>query len=241
MRCPEKWRVRLKAELALLSKLSEEFSSSELLILQVKDCWFLESIYLQPESRTDLYNAGETLIDFLNRTLWLYAYKLEPIKSDGYFSSDGDDVWTNRFTAVGTITAPARLIICSNEIPNQHDFDLFAKNLKVKEALALLANPSPDWFTLFKIYEIVRDDEPDIPTTKDGIRLIKNWTGADENLRFFKTANWHRHSVFGKTKDKLNEPPRRPMSLPDGARFIRTLLKKWLKLKREIQSAAIPD
>lgn len=241
MKHRKKWRVRLTAESELLRKLSEEFSNPELHIFQVSDCWFLESIYLDSENRSDTYSAGEKLIDFLNHTLWLYAYRPESIKSDGYFSPNADGVWVNQFTALGTAQALTKLIVYSHEIPSKNDFDLFAKNWKIKEALALLARPYPDWFTLYKIYEIVRDDEPDIPTTKYGEFLIKEWAGIDENDRFFSTAHWHRHSVFGKSRNKLNTPPHRPMSISEGERFIRVIFKKWLEFKREIQATAIPD
>lgn len=231
----------LAAEPGLLRKLSEEFSNPELHIFRVADCWFLESIYLDSENRSDIYSTGEMLVDFLNHALWLYACRPESIKSQGYFSPDTEGVWVNQFFALGNAQAPTKLTVYSHDIPSKSDFDVFARNWKVKEALALLAAPSPNWFTLFKIYETVRDDEPDIPTTKHGEFLIKKWGGIDENDRFFDTANWHRHSVFGKRRGKLNKPPHHPMSISEGECFIRTILKSWLAFKREVQAPVIPD
>lgn len=234
MKRKENWRVKLKAKPDLLEQLSKEFGNPDLHFLQDSGYWFLESTYLNSEDHSEIYSTGEKLIDFLNHTLWLYAYRPNPIKSDGYFSLNQNGIWANEFLAVGVAVAPTRLIVCSNEIPSRKYFCLFAQNWKVKEALALFADASPDWISLFKIYETVRDDEPDIPTTQHGIAIIKEWVGEAENDRFFKTANWHRHSVFGKARGKLNEPPDHPMTLSEGQRFIRKMLITWLEYKSSI-------
>lgn len=241
MKRTEKWRVKLKAEPDLLEKLSKEFGNPDLHIFQDSDCWFLGSTYLDSEEHSEIYTTGEKLIDYLNQTLWLYAYRLNQIKSDGYYSQSRTGEWVNKFLAIGRAIASTMLIVHSNDTPDRKSFDVFVQNWKVKEALALFTNAQPDWITLFKIYETARDDEPDIPTTSDGIALIKKWAGEIENKRFFDTANWHRHSVFGKTREKLNEPPDHPMSLSEGQQFIRKLLIAWLEYKSSILRPKHPD
>ncbi len=235
MQCPDKWQIKLKAESNLLEKLSSEFCSPELLIFHDSDCWFLESTYLDSNDSSEIYANGEKLIDYLNHSLWLYAYRSNSIESNGYclLTETGERVI--KFFAIGPIIAPTRLIVYSNDIPSRNGLDLFSQHEKVREALAFFNNTEIDWFTLYKIYETARDDEPDIPTTKDGIALIEKWVGIDENKRFFETANWQRHSVFGKIKGKPNEPTNNPMSLSEAQRFIRTVLIKWLEHKITIK------
>jgi hypothetical protein len=207
----EKWQIKLKAEPYLLENLSVEFCNPELHIFRDSDCWFLESTYLDSDESSEIYGAGEKLIDYLNQTLWLYAYRPDSIQSNGYFllSSIGERV--SKFIALGPITAPTRLIGFSSDIPDRKTFDLFAQNWKVKESLALFNNSGVDWAVLIKIYETARDDEPDIPTSKEGRALIEKWVGAEDNRRFFETANWHRHSIFGKSKETPNKPANKPM------------------------------
>jgi hypothetical protein len=232
----EKWQIKLEAETSLLEKLSVEFSDPALHIFHDSDCWFLESTYLDSDKSSEIYATGEKLVDYLNHTLWLYAYRPNSIKSNGYclLTSAGERV--SKFLAIGKGTAPTRLIVYSNDIPGRNSFDLFSEHEKVRESLAFFNNAEIDWFTLYKIYETARDDEPDIPTTNDGIALIEKWGGIDENKRFFETANWQRHSVFGKIKGKLNKPADNPMTLSEAQRFVRTVLIAWLEHKSTIKS-----
>lgn len=136
-----------------------------------------------------------------------------------------------KFIAIGKITAPTLLIVSSDEIPSRNGFNLFTQNLKVKESLTLFNNAGIDWFTLYKIYETVRDDEPDIPTSKVGRSKIKQWGGENEYDRFYKTANWHRHSAFGKHNEKPNAKPINLMSVNEAQEFMRKVLIAWLQYK----------
>lgn len=236
MKCAEKWQIKLKAEPNLLEKLSGEFRDPELHIFHDSDLWYLESTHLDSDESSEIYRRGEELIEFLNHTLWLYAYRPNSIQSNGYCLLTGAGERVLKFLAIGPSIAHTKLIICSNDIPSRKSLDLFSKHEKVREALAFLSKAEIDWFALYKIYETARDDEPDIPTTEDGIALIKKWAGVDDNKRFFETANWHRHSVFGKIQGKLNKPAANPMTLSEAQRFIRTVLVAWLEYKSTIKS-----
>lgn len=235
VKCTENWQVKLDADPDLLEKLSGEFRNPELRIFHNSDCWYLESIHLDSNERSEIYRRGEELIEYLNHALWLYAYRPASIKSNGYCLLIGGKEPVIQFLAIGPSTAPTRLIVYSNDIPSRDSLDLFSQHDKAREALAFFNNVEIDWFTLYKIYETTRDDESDISTTKDGIALIEKWAGVDENKRFFETANWQRHSVFGKTHGKPNKPAENPMSLSEAKRFIRTLLIKWLEHKATIK------
>jgi len=236
MKRTEKWQIKLKAEPNLLEKLSGEFCKPELNLFHDSDCWFLESSYLESDELSEIYSIGEKLIDYLNHTLWLYSYRPNPIESIGYYLLPRDGERVSKFVAIGMITVPTRLIVHSNDIPSRKSLDLFSQYEKVRESLALFNNAEIDWFTLFKIYETARDDDPDIPNTKDGIALIEMWCGIEDNKRFFETANWHRHSVFGKNKEKPNKEADNPMSLSEARRFIRKVLIAWLEHKLTIKN-----
>lgn len=233
MKPANQWQIELKADAGVFEKLSSEFHHPELCILKDADCWFLESTYLDSDESSDIYATGEKLIEYLNHALWLYAYRFNPIKSNGYHLLANTGQRTYKFFALGQVTAPTMLIVYSNDIPGWKSFDLFSRNWKVKESLALFHNPAVDWITLFKIYETVRDDEPDIRTSDIGIALIKNWCGEVDNDRFHETANWHRHSKFGKYRNKPITPPKNQMQLQEGRQFVRKLLIAWLEYKKK--------
>jgi len=231
------WRVKLKAEAALLEKLSYEFKNPELYLFHDSNLWFLESSYFDSEMHSETYAIGEKLIDYLNHTLWLYAYRFKAIESDGYYSLNEKGEWVNDFLGFGQLVSPTRLIVRSNDIPDRKILAVFTQNLKVQESLSLFANTSPDWVTLFKIYETVRDDKSE---SEDGIALIKEWTGETDNKRFFDTANWHRHSAHGRFRKEPNKLPDNPMPLSEAQRFIRKMLMAWLDSKSSIKSQMQP-
>jgi hypothetical protein len=229
----KKWQINLKAEPSLLEKLSVEFCNPELHIFRDTECWFLESTYLDSDESSEIYETGEKLIDFLNQTLWLYAYKSDSIQSNGYYLLNGDEKRICKFLACGgQISAPTLLIVQSNTIPSRNGFDLVVRTEKVRASLALFNNQNIDWFTLFKIYETIRDDDPLLGVTKDCKTLIdEKWSSKQDSKRFRDTAHWHRHSMFRKTSEK----PIHPMSLSEAQNFIRRLLISWLEHRSTIQ------
>src|SRR3569832_658861 len=81
----EIWQIKLKAEPSLLEKLSSEFCNPELRLFHDSNCWFLESLRLDSEEHSEIYKEGARLISFLNHTLWLYAFRLNSIQSNGYY------------------------------------------------------------------------------------------------------------------------------------------------------------
>ena len=96
-----------------------------------------------------------------------------------------------------------------------------------------------DWFSLFKIYETIRDDpmHSDIPKkVRDaGIERIKQWISTEQNDNFRHTANkLHRHSAFAKQTNSRNYiEPEREMSLSEGNNLILGVIKNWLEWKLE--------
>lgn len=228
----EKWQIKLEAETSLLGKLSAEFCNPELRIFHDSDCWFLESTYLNSDDSSEIYTNGEKLIDYLNHTLWLYAYRPNSINSNGYYllASTGERVM--KFLAIETITAPIRLIVYSNDIPSRISLDLFSAHEKVREALAFFNKAEIDWFTLYKIYETVRDDDPNSPVSAAYKALIDEaWNLKKDSKRFRDAANWHRHSAF----NKKNERPVNPMTLSEAKQFVRQVLINWLEHKSTIK------
>lgn len=225
MKHTEIWQIKLQADPSLLEKLSSEFCNPELRLFHDSDCWLLESLRLQSKVYSEIYEEGERLIDYLNQTLWLYAFRLNPIQSNGYYLLTGSGERECKFLAIGKAIAPTRLIVYANEIPSKKSFDMLMKDEKVSEALALFNNTEIDWVTLYKIYETVRDDKPNNSTSTDNKNLIdKEWP------RFRDTANyWHRHSMHRKKAKK----PDNPMSLSEAKQFVRNTLIAWLKDKTE--------
>lgn len=85
-----------------------------------------------------------------------------------------------------------------------------------------------DWFNLFKIYELIRDD-PAKPSPIAGM----GWATENQQSAFRSSAN--RPDVSGDHARHAVSPnttlPRRTMTLADGQAFITDLAGKWLTWK----------
>lgn len=119
-------------------------------------------------------------------------------------------------------------------------YELWEKQDHVKYVFRLFDSDSQlDWFSLFKIYETIRDDpmHSNNPkgVTKAGIKRIKKWISTEENDNFRHTANkFHRHSEFAtKPNGERYIEPEKEMSLSEGNNLIRGLIKNWIEWKQE--------
>jgi hypothetical protein len=111
-----------------------------------------------------------------------------------------------------------RIILLSGEPPEDRGWLQRAeKHEGVLDALEYWRLPQQDWFTLWKIYELIRKSV--------GEAGIDAWMGRRERNRFQQTANHHRHAVG------VVRLPKEPMNEDEAYRFVLQLLRKWLDHK----------
>ena len=125
------------------------------------------------------------------------------------------------------------ITVHNNDIAPLTWLDLWGKHENVEYVLRMFSEKKLlDWFALYKIYETIRDDPRHKEENTEGKANIIRWTSEDENESFFQTANWYRHSDFGKNKGRPNAKPSKEMSLGEGNHFIRGLIYHWLEWKQ---------
>jgi hypothetical protein len=233
------WEVKLKGDSLFLNELSKEYCSPELCIKAREEEYFLTSNnFSQFSDESELYLKGIELIEFINASSKIFSYKHKPIESDGFWSID-EGIRKNEFIAIGDSTLFFTQVVCKNDPASapKEWYQIWEEQDRVKYVFRLFDSNSPlDWFSLFMIYETIRDDpmHSDIPkkVRDTGIKKIKDSSSESKNESFRNTANWYRHSSFGKKQNGKNHTkPEIEMTLLEGNNLIRDLINMWMEWK----------
>lgn len=110
--------------------------------------------------------------------------------------------------------------------PGPEYFAKIASNPAIGEALHILGKPDAalDWYDLYKLYEIVRDDvggESDLKA--------KGWAPWSEIKTFTESANRREISGDDARHARLSGAPSgRSMTIGDGRELVRRLIASWL-------------
>lgn len=109
--------------------------------------------------------------------------------------------------------------------------ELALRDRSVDTALMYLRLPQQTWGSLYSVYEIIREDLD--PNPKNWRKLTMLGVSEAEVQRFRDTANDREHtgihSRHGQTFGKRIEGG--PMSLGEAEKFIRRMLRSWIKKK----------
>ncbi len=227
------WVIRLAGDEKLLEASSQRYSQVGLNIEPRDDRYFLHSVRLQGlSSLRDVYEAGEELIAFINYSSKLINRRQDPVKSDGYGEIVGERSFECKFySASGPGRIPLRCTTITNDLPEEDFLDLYLNSERAKFVLSEFNRERLDWFSLFNIYEAVLNDAAvvgEFPSDKLAIEGLSNLL---DNKQFLGTANWHRHSKYGRTNRRSSRAPKQPMQLVEGEEFIRKLVIAWLRFK----------
>jgi len=226
------WEVKLKGDGLFLNELSQEYCSPELCILARDEEYFLTSNKFSLLSdNLALYLRGVELIEFINASSKMFSNKHRPIELDGFWSID-EGIRKNEFIAIGDVSLSFTHVVFENNPAPKEWYQIWEAFDRVKYVFRLFNDDSLlDWFSLFMIYETIRDDRTFADKPKEGVEKIEECISKIKNESFFKTANWYRHSDFGKTRGEANIRPSIEMSLSEGNNLIRDLINFWMNCK----------
>ncbi|MDD5296615.1 MAG: hypothetical protein PHU46_06855 [Rhodocyclaceae bacterium] len=194
---------------------------------------FLKSDTLNKLSdRARVYETAVGFVEFINASSKVYSNRDKSLDLEGFWLVDADGSRRRDFIAVGAVSGRIILIVQGNDVAPKDWYSLWQSNENVKYVFRLFIGSSLlDWASLYMIYETIRDDPQYHVGNRNGVENIASWTSPQQNSDFFETANWYRHSDFGKTKGKRNVRPLREMSLSAGNDFIRAIVTHWLNCK----------
>lgn len=224
------WEVKLKGEASYLKELATVFCTPDIFISNHDEGFFLKSIkFNQFKDKRELYEFSLEMIDFINTSSKISCNRHIPLEPDGFWLVGIDGAKKLDFFAIGDVTLSLQQCVYGNSVPPREWYDLWYSNENIKYVFRLFNSTSLlDWFSLFMIYETIRDD----PQQNDGGKSkIESWINVEKNKAFFDTANWYRHSNHGKSKGKPNLRPKSEISLSDGNNLIRDLINRWLDWK----------
>jgi hypothetical protein len=231
LKYPTMWEIRLKSKSEFLEILPKYYSNDALRVVQSGEEYFLRSDrFSEITDKGALCEYGEELVRFINVSYEL-TYQVDPeIVSNGHYRSVGGTKERQSMFRSVNLSLRIQNVVYSLDKNLQSDwFNIWENNENVRDAYRLLSGPI-DWFSLFKIYETIRDDNSH-GCSKKGIKAIIDWSTAGENESFFDTANYYRHAMFGKHREQPNSPPSNDMTIYMAEVYIRKLLEKWLEGK----------
>lgn len=191
-----------------------------------------------------LVRAG-MLLRTINGAARIVSSSYRPVELSGAFRDASD----RQHVVVGAATAHARAHVFAVAVVTSADgqpvqqppppapeyIQLAAQHPDVADALTILGKPAPlDWFDLYKLYEIVRDNvDPSPPgQSRKGNQkklIDTGWLTKPDLGAFTGSAN-HQLASGGAARH-VREPgpgPTRTMSLDEGTQFIRDLVARWL-------------
>lgn len=226
------WEVKLKGNTKLLEKLSKEYCSEEMNIELSNGDYYLQSSYLNELSdNQSVYEKSIKLIGYLNTSLKLSSLRINTISSDGFWLSEDNGKRVYKFNSIYNVEANIMSVVYGKTSPPAKWYKLWDQFENVRYVFRLYNSEIQlDWFSLYKIYETIRDDPR---SASDGKENIELWTSVEANSTFFKTANWYRHSDYGRNKKTQNTRPINEISISQANSFIRDLIINWLNFKAE--------
>ena len=182
----------------------------------------------------DIQDIADETVRFLNVSIKLASCLDPELKTNGFYWIDEYGQPNLKFFGAGSFSAPLHLCVYDSnaKVPECWP-DIWRNSEQAQDVFRIFENKHQDWFSLFKIYETIRDD----PAHKDargpvnGVKHIKMWGGAENNESFFQTANWHRHAAYGRKKGTPNKRPDKPMGESEAFNYIGKLIVNWLNWK----------
>lgn len=228
------WRVRLQGDKAELDCLVALLGGSSVVSIAVED----EDYYLRSSEFNSLTSPeavrsqAATLLPIINGIGRLRFENFQTVQLEGLVASI--DQQGNR-SGQGQRAAPTSAVLARAGSPPPAAlpaaFDSWIRQPQqapeVETALRFFSY-QPDWFNLWKVWEIIRDD------VGRGAIVGQGWATPDEVDDFRESANTFQVSGEAARHALIHQSPspsRTPMHLSKAEDFIRELLDKWLATK----------
>ncbi|MBI4302647.1 MAG: hypothetical protein HY664_08570 [Chloroflexi bacterium] len=238
----KKWLVRLKGEEFDLEDLATEIRSPSFNVAKENDYYYLTSLGFNSLTTADDVRAKATeLIRVINGAASLTFAKFQGVEFDALTLIEPNGRRHNYIYLAATLTARARVSATLTTVNSEGTEDLSQQPTEMESwvTLAMQERDVADclhffrdgtWFSLYKVYEIVRDD-----SGRDDRRIIRNgWATKSELSRFRGTAQSQAAlGVEARHASKRYKPPSEPMSISEARSLIRDLLRNWLVARKQ--------
>ncbi|OBF98897.1 hypothetical protein [Mycolicibacter sinensis] len=201
-----------------------------------RDAYYLTAAELDSADDEDVYFTIEALLKRINGSARTLTPDFQPVRYARKYTTNGGIVIQPAtvqlkirvsLTVSAVVRGPDGEPQPTSPPPGATHLALAASDGTVDEVLARMAGDL-DWFNLFKVYELVRDD-----STKPSSIAGMGWATENEQSAFRASANRPdisgedaRHAVSPNTKR-----PKRTMNLAEGQAWVCNLVSNWLAWK----------
>jgi hypothetical protein len=236
------WLIQLKGHEFDLQEIVEMFNQPYLNIIEQDGSFYLKSIELNSLLTDDVvYKKAVELLEILNGIAKLNNTSFQNVKLDAIVEIDENGRRKSYKYASAKIKLRSRVSVTATVVKHNGKIDstekridykpwidLAKKDVKASQVLKYLLKG--DWYSLYKIYEIIRED-----LGGESNLLQKGWVTRKMLSRFRHTAN--SEAVLGEHARHTgykHKPPKDPMSKPEALNIINTIVKEWLSLKSSL-------
>lgn len=234
-----KWLVRLKGERFNLEDLPELLRSPEVKVVEENGSFYLgSSEFNSLTSAEEVRERGRALIKLINGVAKFNRDNFLDVSEDGITQVEDEGkrhhyvFIEEAITAYEKVSAQVTVITAdgSEKVANQPSaleslLEVAQKHNVVADALSF--NRDDTWVSLYKAYEIIRDD------VGGKHQIIKNGWSVDSDInRFTQTAQ--SRAALGDSARHASEkykPPAQPMTLSEAKALIKTILSRWVASK----------
>lgn len=234
-----KWLVRLKGELFDLEDFPKLLCSPEIRVIKENGLFYLQSSEFNSlTSAEDVRERGRVLIELINGVakfnrdnfLGISEDAITRVEDDGkrhhYVFLEGTATIRTKVSAqLSVIAANGSKKVATRLSALESLLEVAQKHNIVADALSFYRDDT--WISLYKAYEIIRDD------VSGKHQIIKNGWSVDSDINRFTQTAQSRAALGDSARhaSKKYKPPAKPMTLLEARALIKTILSRWASLK----------
>ena len=234
-----KWLIKLKGDEFDLKDLASLVHSRSRAVLEENGLYYLwSSDFDSLDSASEVRESASTLIDALNGAMKLHTSGFQGVYEDGVIMIEEDGrrreyIYLGGSSAARSRTRASITVITSGDKEQvaqpprdvESWISIAKRDKAVADALHFFRENS--WLSLYKVYEIIREDV-------NGQQAIvrRGWATKHSLSRFTQTAqskaalgDLARHTTNG------YKPPSQPMSIKEARELVRRMILGWLSSK----------
>jgi hypothetical protein len=226
------WRVQLQGEQGDLQELKEILLGHDPCIIEEDSNFHLTSKAWNKlgESR-EVEAQAKDFIQLLENSIYIHSRDTTPLAIGGIVRIDNEGrkhYIMNAEPGIYTIRGPKATLGGPRPFESRAEHQVIkvlrasTKNSVVVDALRFFRKG--DWVSLYKVYEIVRDDVGGNPAISD-----RGWLTKPTRSRFTGTAQ-SREALGDEARhaSRNYRPPKKPMQIREARAIIGDLLLKWI-------------
>jgi len=227
-----KWEAMLSGHVFDLEDLPLYFDTDPHVLAEGERYWLISSAFDQMQDVVQVQEASRVVVARINGAMRLEDSGFEGVHLSGrYRNETGEHVVVGAGTAVGR--AKAGMVTVAGGTPSPRPpgpreyVQLSGTDLAAADVLRIISKGDLDWYDLYKIFEIVRED-----IGGERVMTAKGWAVASDLSAFRVSAN--HPGVSGQSARHARQNPGTPkhtMTIGRGRAFIAHLVRSWMTLR----------